>query len=177
MPADTSAAPSTEPRQATAEPGVGDIGVTQIRGDVGFLIRLGQLINGSGWADFEHAFTYVGDGRIVEAEPGGAREADLSEYDARTVVWVRCPDECRDAVAAAARGLIGTPYSGLDYVAIAAHRFHIPGFKRVALSTSSMICSTLTVIAARRGGWPLLMPTPAGYVVPDDLARRAEPPA
>lgn len=159
------------------EPGLGDIGVTQIRGDVGFLIRLGQLLNGSGWANFEHAFCYVGNGQIVEAEPGGARAAELDEYDARTIVWVRCPDERRTAVAAAARGLIGTPYSIADYIAIAARRFHIPGLRHIALRTSSMICSTLAVIAARRGGWPLLMPQPAGYVVPDDLARQADPPA
>ena len=162
---------------ATTEPGLGDIGCTTIKGDVGFLIRVGQFLLGDGFRNVEHAFTYVGDGQIVEAEPGGARLADLTEYDARTIVWVRCPDENRAAVAAAAKALIDTPYSGLDYVAIAAHRFHIPGLKRIALSTSSMICSQLSTVAARRGGWPLLVPKPAGYVVPDDLAALAEPPA
>lgn len=177
MPADFSAAPSMEPKPTLPEPGPGDIGCVSIKGDVGFLIRLGQACLGLGFRNIEHCFVHLGVGRIVEAEPGGAREANLDEYDGRTIVWVRCPDEHRDAVAAAARGLIGTPYAGLDYVAIAAHRFHIPGFKRIALSTSSMICSTLSVIAARRGGWRLLIPTPAGYVVPDMVAALADPPA
>lgn len=177
MPAGISAVPSTAPQPNLPEPGLGDIGVTQIRGDVGFLIRVGQLLLGDGWGDTEHAFTYVGDGQIVEAEPGGARLADLDEYEARTILWVRCPDEHRSAVAAAARNLIGTPYSIADYVAIAAHRLHLPGLRHIALRTSSMICSQLSTVAARRGGWPLLMPAAAGYVVPDDLAREAEPPA
>jgi hypothetical protein len=159
------------------EPQQGDIGCVTIRGDVGQLIRIGEFMLGCGYRNVEHAFTYVGDGQIVEAEPGGARLADLGEYDPRTVVWVRCPDGHRQAVAQAARALIGTPYSAADYFALAAHRFHIPGMRRIALSTGSMICSQLATVAARRGGWPLLMPKPAGYVVPDDLAALAEPPA
>lgn len=161
----------------SVDPGFGDIGCTTIKGDVGWLIRLGQWLNGDGYRNIEHCFVHVGNSQIVEAEPGGARLAPLTEYDAREIVWVRCPEAHRQAVAAAARNLIGTPYSALDYVAIAAHRFHIPGLKRVALSTASMICSTLAVVAARRGGWPLLTPTPAGYIVPDMLAALAEPPA
>lgn len=164
---------------ARTEPQPGDIGCTSIRGDVGFLIRLGQWLNGNGWRNTEHAFVYVGTGRIVEAEPGGARLADLSEYDARTVVWVRCPDAHRDTVVQAARNLLGTPYGFADYLALAAHRFHlpIPGIKRFANDTSTLICSQLAVVAARRGGWDLLEPKPAGFIVPDDLAALAEPPA
>lgn len=160
-----------------SEPSLGDIGCTTIKGDVGWLIRVGQWLNGDGFANIEHCFVYVGGGEIVEAEPGGAHLAPLAEYDAREIVWVRCPEAHRQAVAAAARNLIGTPYSALDYVAIAAHRLHIPGLKRVALSTASMICSTLAVVAARRGAWALLAPTPAGYIVPDALAALADPPA
>lgn len=159
------------------EPQPGDIGCTTIRGDVGFLIRIGQACLGLGWRNTEHCFVYVGDGQIVEAEPGGARLAPLTEYDPATIVWVRCPEANRRAVAEAAHSLLETPYSAADYFAIAAHRFHIPGLKRIALSTASMICSTLAVVAARRGGWQLLMPQIAGYIVPDMIAALAEPPA
>lgn len=177
MPAGSTASPSTEPRTVLSGPQSGDLGCTSIEGDVGFLIRVGQACLGLGWRNTEHCFAYVGDGQIVEAEPGGARLAQLAEYDARTVVWVRCPDEYRDAVADAARALLGTRYSCADYLAIAARRFHIPGLGWVARRTSSMICSTLCTVAARRGGWDLLEPKLAGYVVPDDLAALAEPPA
>jgi hypothetical protein len=137
----------------TYQPGLGDAGITQIQGEVGRLIRLGQWLNGDGFADFEHAFVYIGDGQIVEAEPGGARIAQLAEYDARTVAWLRCPPEYRENVAAAARSLEGTPYSFLDYVAIAAHRLHIPapGLKR--LIGRRRICSALADAAADMGGW------------------------
>jgi hypothetical protein len=160
-----------------AEPEPGDVGCTQIVGDVGRLIRLGEILNGSGFANIEHAFTYVGNGQIVEAEPGGARVADLTEYDARTVVWVRCPDQYRQAVAQAALYLVGTPYGFWDYAALAAHRFRlpIPGLAKFVNGTSSMICSQLAVVAARRGGWDLLEPTPAGYITPAGLAKLAAP--
>lgn len=161
----------------TAGPELGDIGCTQIRGDVGFLIRLGQACLGLGWRNTEHCFVFVGDGQIVEAEPGGARLAPLSEYDPRTIAWVRCPEPNREAVATQAKALIGTPYSAADFFAIAAHRFHVPGLKHIAMRTTSMICSALATVAARRGGWPLLTPTLAGYVVPDMIAALAEPPA
>lgn len=161
----------------TVEPGVGDIGCVAIKGDVGWLIALGEKLCGDRFSQYQHAFVVVAPGRIVEAEPNGAREADLSEYDGRTIAWVECPDEHRDTVAAAAKALISTPYSPADYFAIAAHRFHIPGFKRIALGTSAMICSQLATVAARRGGWPILGTEPAGYVTPADLAVLAEPAA
>lgn len=161
------------------EPLPGDIGCTQIQGDVGWLIRLGEHLNGDKFAQFQHAFVAIGNGQIVEAEPGGARIADLSEYDARTVVWVRCPPEDGAEVAQAARNLVGTPYGFWDYAALAAHHFHlpIPGLKRFVNSPATLICSQLCVVAARRGGWDLLEPTPAGFVTPAELAALAEPPA
>jgi hypothetical protein len=164
--------------QASAvEPQPGDIGVTQIGGDVGRLIRFGQWLNGDGFANYEHCFVFVGDGQIVEAEPDGARIADLAEYDARTTVWVRCPDQYRTAVAEAARAFIGRPYGFLDYAVIAAHHWHlpIPGLSRVAASTRTIICSALAVAAARAGGWDLLGTEPAGYITPADLAALADP--
>lgn len=154
----------------------GDIGCTQITGDVGALIRLGQWLNGDGFANYEHAFVYVGDNRIVEAEPGGARRASLAEYDARTIVWLRCPDQYRTAVAAAAISLIGTRYSAADYAALALHRFHIPvpGLRRYVQASGRLICSQLADHAAELGGWTLFDDGRwPGYVTPADLAELA----
>lgn len=157
-------------------PQPGDIGLVCIAGGVGWLIRIAQWANGDGFRDYEHAFVYVGGGQIVEAEPGGARLADLAEYDGRPVAWIPCPDRHRPLVAAAARGLEGTPYSVLDYVALAAHRLHIPvpGLKAYIQSTHHAICSQLCDIAAARGGWHLFDDGRwAGYVTPADLAALA----
>jgi hypothetical protein len=158
-------------------PQPGDIGLVPIKGGVGLAIRFGQWLNGSGFANYEHAFVFVGQDEIVEAEPDGARLANLDEYDGRTIAWLRCPDEHRQAVADAARTFIGTPYGFLDYAVIAAHRFHlpIPGLTRIANSRKSIICSELAVMAARLGGWPLCGDKPAGFVTPDDLDRYVTP--
>jgi hypothetical protein len=160
----------------TTDLGPGDIGCTQITGDVGLLIRLGQWLNGDGFADYEHAFVYVGDNRIVEAEPGGARPASLTEYAPRTVVWLHCPEQYRATVTAAAISLIGTPYSAADYFALALHRCHIPapGLRRYIQSSGHLICSTLADRAAQLGGWTLFDDGRwCGDVTPADLARLA----
>lgn len=162
------------------EPLPGDIGCTTIEGDVGWLIRFGQWLNGSGFANYEHCFVLINGGKIVEAEPGGARIADLTEYDPRTVAWVRCPDQYRQAVAQAARSLVGTPYSFLDYLAFALHRFHIPAprLRRYIQSSNHLICSALADRAAELGGWILFSDGRwDGYVDPADVAALADPPA
>jgi hypothetical protein len=154
------------------DPQPGDIGVVRIKGDVGTLIRLGQWLNGDGWTDYEHAFVYVGKGQIVEAEPGGARITELTEYADRDIAWLRCPAEHRDAVAAAARSLEGTPYSFADYFAIAAHRLHlpIPGLRHYVASSGHLICSALADRAAQLGDWNLFSDGRwNGFVDPADL--------
>jgi hypothetical protein len=112
----------------------------------------------------------------VEAQPGGARLAELSEYDGRDVLWLHCPPEYQAAVAEAASGLVGTPYSALDYLALATHRLHIPasGLRAYIGSTGHMICSQLVDEAARRGGWHLFDDGRwPGYVTPGALTRLA----
>jgi cell wall-associated NlpC family hydrolase len=112
-----------------------------------------------GFADYEHAFVYLGNGEIAEAEPGGARIAELIEYDARNVVWLRCPPARRQAVADAARSLEHTPYSFLDYLALAAHRLHIPApwLRTYIASHKHKICSAFADYAAQLGGWQIFL--------------------
>jgi len=156
------------------EPKPGDLGLTAISGGVGRGIRFGQWLNGNGWSDYQHAFVFVGDGRIVEAEPGGAIESYLSRYAEETVRWLRCPVDKGPAVAACARTLLGTPYSFLDYGAIALHRLHIPAphLKAYIESSHHLICSQLCDEAAMRGGWHLFDDDRwPGFVAPGSLYR------
>ncbi|NUP47567.1 MAG: hypothetical protein HOW97_09695 [Catenulispora sp.] len=159
------------------QPLPGDFGLCRITGPVGVLIRLGQFLAGGGDADYEHAFVYVGDGRIVEAQPGGARETEMSEYADRPILWstgkVLLTNARRQAVVAAARSLIGTPYSAVDYLAIAAHRLHLPlpGLRRYVASSGHMICSQLVDAAYQRAGVQLYADGRwDGYVTPASLA-------
>lgn len=160
------------------EPRPGDIGLTQISG-WGVLIRLGQWLNGSGFADYEHAFVVTEyrngltrpDPWIVEAMPGGAQHVK-NWHDLRRTRWLICPDEYRDAVAASARGFVDVPYSVADYFVLAAHRLHIPAphLKRFVRDSGHMICSQLADAAAAEGGWHLFKDGRwPGDVTPGDL--------
>lgn len=164
------------------EPQLGDIGLTQISGAAGLGIRVGQWLNGSGFANYEHAFVVTevvpsGNGRppivlIVEAEPGGAREVPAAEYNHSNIAWLRCPEQYRSAVAQAALALQGTPYSFLDYAAIAAHRLHlpVPWLRSFVRSSRHLICSQLADRAAANGGWQLFADHRwDGFVTPEDI--------
>lgn len=159
-----------------SDPLPGDFGLVKMGGEAGRLIRIGQWLNGDGFADYEHAFIYAGDGQIVEAEPGGAKCVPL-HYDG--VLWstgiprqLRPFGDQRAAIVKAARGYTGTPYSFADYLALAAHRLHIPapGLREYIASSGHMICSQLVdqcyqdagVHLFDDGRWP-------GYVTPGSL--------
>lgn len=123
---------------------------------------------------------------VFEAQPGGARRRLLAGVDGQLYK----PEQYKDAlwstdlfkVTAAQRtmiqsevdSLVGTPYSALDYLALTAHRLHlpIPHLQHYIADTGHLICSQLVDMAWCRAGihlfndnrWP-------GYVTPWDLAR------
>ena len=144
-------------------PAVGDIGLVRISGATGQAIRVGQwllarvdnfrasrTVDVEDWADYQHAFVYLGNGQLIEAEPGGARIRPLSEYDGTTIYWCSnisagLSDQQRQIIAFNAQTFLGTPYSFLDYVALTAHKLRVwlPGLRAYISSTHRMICSQL----------------------------------
>lgn len=169
--------PAKEKVDRTAtQPQPGDFGVVQMGGTSGKWIHIGEIANGDGFADYEHAFVYVGGGQIVEAEPGGAR---LTQVHYNNILWstghIPLNVAERHRVVLAARSYIGTPYSAADYFAIAAKRLGlgvlVPGLKEYVASSKHMICSQLVdqcysdagVQLFDDGRWP-------GYVTPAALA-------
>lgn len=159
------------------QPQPGDFAVTTVRGQVGFLISLGEWLNGSRFGHWDHAFVYVGDGQLVEAEPGGARLAGLDEYQGRPIAWstdkVQLTDEQRAAIVGAARSFIGVGYGWRDYAALALWHFRlrIPWARKVMASRSSMICSELCDFAYEAAGVHLFADgRQPGDVTPADLA-------
>lgn len=162
---------------APVEPLPGDFGVTSIKGSVGFLISLGEWANGSRFSHWDHAFVYVGEGLLVEAEPEGARLAGLDQYAGRPIAWstgkVGLTDEQRVSVVAAARSFIGVPYGIRDYIALFLWHFHLrlPWARRVMASRTSMICSELCDFAYQAAGVQLFADgREPGDVTPADLA-------
>lgn len=155
-------------------PRPGDFGLVGVNGTAGRLIRVGQWLNGDGFRDYEHAFLVLDDNELVEAEPGGARLRSLDDYAAAGVVYSSWPldDPQRAAIVAAGRDMLGTPYSALDYLAIALHRFHIPapGLRSYIATSHHTICSQLVdacymfagVQLFADGRWP-------GWVTPASL--------
>lgn len=163
-----------------APPKPGDFFVTSIKGEVGRLISFGEWLLGDGMTPWDHAGIYVGDGQVVEAEPGGARVAEVSEYDGRPIAWstgrVALTNQQRHDIVAAARRFAEARvgYSVADYFAIAAHRFHlpVPGLREYVASSGHMICSQLVDRVFEIGGVQLFSDHRwSGYVVPASLGR------
>jgi uncharacterized protein YycO len=160
----------------TLTPQPGDFQLVPTAGIGGKLIELGQWLNGDGICPYEHVRIYVGGNEFVEAEPQAAR---LARYPLDLGMWstgiIPLTNAQRSAITAAARGYVGTPYSGLDYMALVLHRLHIPapGLQAYISSTGHMICSQLVdqcyldagVHLFADGRWP-------GYVTPADLYNR-----
>jgi uncharacterized protein YycO len=164
---------------APQEPALpGDFFVTSITGEVGRLISLGEWLCGARLGPWDHAGIYLGDGMLVEAEPGGARVGNIAEYEGRPLAWstghIPLTDEQRTAIVSAARRSVGVPYSFADYAAIAAHRLHLPGgpwLRRYVASSKHMICSQTVDAACQAAGVQLYDDGRwNGYVTPADLA-------
>ncbi|MDX2590995.1 hypothetical protein PV343_01480 [Streptomyces sp. WI03-4A] len=139
-------------------PQPGDFGLTRISGLTGRAVSLGQRLIGSG-SYFTHAFVYVGNGEIVEAQPGGACRSPLPT-DRRVVFSdFNLTGSQRANIVRAAVGYIGTPYSYLD------------SLEEFVGETHHMICSQLVAQCYADAGIPLFPGRVSGDVAPGDLAR------
>jgi hypothetical protein len=162
---------------------MGLIGLTFIHGNVGKLIEFGQWLDGSGFTQWEHSFISIGNGLVVEAEPGGARVAHASDF--AVVHWCHglyslgTPAQHDNAAFYAKKfteagpwGTHGVPYSFLDYAALATHRLHIPvpGLKKFIATSMHMQCAQLVDRADNLAGIELFADNRwEGDVTPGDL--------
>jgi len=128
----------------------------------GPLIRFGQFLNGDGARQYEHAGLCIAvkDDKVttIEAQPGGARYFTYTIEKASEWLWsdFELSASQREAIVFQAKLLRGCPYNWLDYVAIAAHRLHVPGLASWSAgrvqNESRLICSQLVDLAYRRAG-------------------------
>jgi cell wall-associated NlpC family hydrolase len=157
-----------------ATPGIpaGVYGCVRTRGLVPLLIR---TATGS---PYDHAFVVIGDGRIVEAEPGGVRIRDITEYAGCRIAYNTAEPvngTQRAQVAAFATNLRGERYNWgadtVDGLAALGIRWRILG--RLARARRSVMCSELIAEAGRSAGldWLCGQVDPS-RVVPGMLAKR-----
>ena len=166
----------TEKTKVKFEPKPGDFELVPVGGESGKLIRFGQWLNGEGFSDIEHARLYLGDGKCIQAQPGGA---DIVEYDPNDDgVWstdiIELTDEQRWLICMAGRRFEGVGYSVMDYFALAAYRLKfgllIPGLRKYVASSKHVICSQLVDKAYQEGGVQLFDDKRwNGYVTPASL--------
>lgn len=172
----------------------GSFFLTTITGPAGWWIGTLQALAGDP-SRYQHAGIILdSDGTILEAEPGGARIAHISEYEGRPLLVSDAPvqvtmrnweggrqswseNALRQTVVVKARKLVGTPYSALDYLALAALHLHLPSrwIRQRVESSGHLICSALVDRVYMNAGIHLFdddrLP---GDVLPADLAAYAE---
>lgn len=157
-------------------PEPGDFAAVSIPGAGGTAISLLEQIAYRHATWWDHALIYLGDGQIVQAEPGGAQIAPLGTY--QHAIWstglIPATTAQRARICSSARwyALQHTGYSWADYAAIGLHRFHLnmPGLRDFIADSGHMICSQLVDQCYQDAGiqlfgdgrWP-------GYVPPYDL--------
>ena len=159
----------------------GDIGFGPIGGAAGLLVWAGQKIVDATTPEesrFKHALV-VTDGlrpgspppagemdrvRIVQAMPSGAEEIEVgAEHWTPEYLYIRPHykvdrdgyEDVSARVAAAAHAYVGTPYSFLDYAAIAGVHLGIKNglIRRYVTTSRHMICSQLCDQAMTEAGW------------------------
>lgn len=142
-----------------SDPQPGDFFLVPMVGRVGFLVKVGQWLNGDGWRKIQHAGILLPNDRTIEAMPGGAMLGNIAWYHPDEIVWSSgfeivgvgpdydgplTPTERINIVEAALK-YKGVPYSFLDYLGLALARFRLRPrwLKRYIASTGHMICSQL----------------------------------
>jgi hypothetical protein len=164
----------------------GDFCCIPIHGPVGTLVSVGEWLDGTGFSHYDHAEIYVGNpdkngpyGYTISAYFEGAHPVPCPcpPEEMPGALWssgkIELTDQQRKSIVWWAYHMVGTDYSGLDYLALAAHRFHlpIPFLKWYIGRTKHMICSQYVDFCYDAAGvhlfedkrWP-------GYVTPADLA-------
>src|SRR5688500_12164509 len=161
-------------------PKPGDIFLTRITGPVGWLVWLGQALNGdvSKWT---HAGIVLDDGTVFEAQPGGAQIRPL--YTDREVKYISRPldqfldhEVIRRSIVRIAREHVGIGYNVGTYFYLAAYRLRLPLLtkllrKRVS-NDKRLICSQAVDHVYLLAGVHLFDDGRLPYdVTPGDIAR------
>ena len=153
------------------EPRIGDYGVVKTNGILARLIQVGTI---SRW---NHAFIFIGNGKIVEANPKGVEVSEVSEYP--LIAWNRheeLADSERNFIVAHAVNQVGKPYSFLTILIIMLRILGLKflannGFLHKLALKDGYICSELVAEAYATAGKSISKGAP-DLCTPGDLAER-----
>lgn len=112
-------------------PEPGDICVCKINGAGGLAIDFAQWFNGAkAFSHWDHAMISLGGGLVLQAEPHGAQivlhKPQAGELWSTGLPSLALSDAQKARVRDLGQLLEGTPYSALDYLALAGRRTHVP---------------------------------------------------
>lgn len=139
----------------------------------GYLIRLFTF------SRYDHAFVYVGNGKIVEAQPRGAILSEISKYNGDSMIWSQdsLTASQGNTIADKALSLRGIPYGFLDivYLGLATIGFKFQWLLNKVEREDRLICSQLVALCGESAGidtW-LCGKANACLVTPANLAQDA----
>lgn len=152
-------------------PRPGDYGVVKTSGWIGFLIRVGTM------ARWNHTFIYIGDGKIIEANPTGVEIKPVTEYP--LIAWNQhevLTEKQRNRIVEEAQKLVGRPYGFLDIANLILRILGLKILANTSLLTKmaeryGVICSELVALSYQAASITLV-DKPANIVTPGDLAER-----
>lgn len=131
-------------------------------------------------SSYDHAFIYIGNGQIIEAQPKGARISELAEYDGDGLLWSTdtLTDDQRAQIVISAKHLLNTSYGFLDivYLGLASLGIRFNWLLKRVENEQRLICSQLVALSGRLAGvdaW-LCGKENACLVTPADLANRLQ---
>jgi cell wall-associated NlpC family hydrolase len=153
----------------TYQPEIGDFGIIKSNGIAARLIQIGTV---SRW---NHAFIYIGDGKIIEAMPSkGITISEITKYN--KIAWNQhqdLTDKQRNVIVKKAESLVGTIYGFLDIfllgLRILGLKFLGGKFLEKLAMRQGIICSELVAICYDSAGVELVN-KPEYLVTPGDLA-------
>jgi Permuted papain-like amidase enzyme, YaeF/YiiX, C92 family len=150
-------------------PVAGDYGVVSSNGFFAKLIRLGTV---SRW---NHAFIYIGDGQVVEANPTGVAISPVSKYP--KIAWNMhegLSEEQRAKIVAYAKSTVGRPYNFGIIIMLAFRAIGVKIFPRSIINYlakhDGYICSELVAECYAEADFPICQQP--DLCNPGDLAER-----
>ncbi|RYG75125.1 hypothetical protein EON80_01695 [bacterium] len=117
---------------------------------------------------YYHCALYEGDGRVVEARPGGVVRRDLTKHADMAFRVIPMPEEAGQAALDYGRCCLGRNYDILDIVFIVLRHYY-PKLRFTYSNHNSFVCSELVVNAWRRAGLDLFPGQNSALIIPGDF--------